>query len=190
MRNSKKKGTYGYRNYHKKIQSAIVGVLVLGILAQLGARFLVESAGTKNILTVMAILTVLPAANVASPLIASWKYKTISKSFYEACRPYEGQFPILYDLIITSKEQIIPVDAAVIHPTGVYLCCPSEKVDAKKAEKFLNDMLSVWKLDENARLLKEEKTFLKRLSSLKPVTEEEDDGSADYAIKLLKSLSM
>lgn len=64
MKNSKKKGTYGYRNYHKKTQCAIVGVLIIGILAQLGARFLVDSDGVRNILTVMAILTVLPAAKI------------------------------------------------------------------------------------------------------------------------------
>lgn len=190
MKNSKRKGTYGYRNYHKKVQSAIVAVLALAILAQLAARFLTDSTSAKNILTVMAILTVLPAANVASPLLASWKYKTISKSLYDSCRPYEEQFPVLYDLIITSKEQILPADVAVIHPSGVYLYCPSQKVDVKKGEKFLNEMLTGWKLDGNARLIKDEKTFLKRLSSLKPVTEEEDDGSADHVAKLLKSLSM
>lgn len=190
MRNSKRKGTYGYRNYHKKVQSAIVGVLVLAILLQLAARFLTDSSAARNILTVMAILTVLPAANVASPLIASWKYRTIPKSLYDACHPYEEQFPLLYDLVITSKEQILPVDAAVIHPTGVYLYCPAPKVDVKKGEKFLNEMLTGWKLTGNARLIKDEKTFLKRLSSLKPVTEDEDDGSADYVAKLLKSLSM
>lgn len=190
MKNSKKKGACGYRDYHKKVQTAIVAVLALAVLAQLGARYLTDSKAAGNILTVMAILTVLPMANVASPLLASWKYKTIDPRLYDACRPYEEWFPVLYDLVITSKEQILPADVAVIHPSGVYLYCPSEKLDAKKAEKFLNEMLRGWKLDENAKVIKEEKAFLKRLSSLKPVTEEDDDGSAAYAAKLLKSLSM
>ena len=77
-----------------------------------------------------------------------------------------------------------------ISPTGVYLYCPNKNVDRRKAEKFLNEMLVGWKLDGNAKVMNEEKKFLRRLSELKTVTEEEDDGSAPHVLKLLKSLSM
>ena len=60
----------------------------------------------------------------------------------------------------------------------------------KKAEQFLNSMLKSWKLDGNARVITEENVFFKRLSSLKPMTEEEDDGSVDYTVNLLKNMSM
>jgi hypothetical protein len=40
------------------------------------------------------------------------------------------------------------------------------------------------------KVIQDETMFLKRLDSLKPVPESEDDGSADYAARLLKSLSM
>mgnify|MGYP000063769237 CR=1 FL=1 len=56
---------------------------------------------------------------------------------------------MLYDLIITSRDFIMPVDVAVIHPTGVYLYCPKKGIDTKAAEKFLNEMLTGWKLDGN-----------------------------------------
>ena len=97
---------------------------------------------------------------------------------------------MLYVLVITSNDLIMPVDAAVVHPTGVYLYCTNPKVDRKKAEIFLNEMLVGWKLDGNAKVMNEEKKFLRRLSELKTVTEEEDDGSAPHVLKLLKSLSM
>ena len=77
-----------------------------------------------------------------------------------------------------------------IHPTGVYLYCPKKGIDTKAAEKFLNEMLTGWKLDGNARIMTEKKNFLTRLSTLKNVTEDEDDGSAPHVEKLLKSLSM
>ncbi len=63
-------------------------------------------------------------------------------------------------------------------------------IDIKAAEKFLNEMLTGWKLDGNARIMTEKKNFLTRLSTLKNVTEDEDDGSAPHVEKLLKSLSM
>lgn len=51
-------------------------------------------------------------------------------------------------------------------------------------------MLTGWRLDGNAKIMVEKRNYLNRLASLKPVTEEEDDGSAPHVEKLLKSLSM
>ncbi len=160
------------------------------ILIQLGVRQLTASQATKNILTVMAILSVLPTANVASPLLAAWKYKTPSESFFRRVSAYGEKCPLLYDLILTSKEAVMPVDAAAVHPTGVYLYCTSRKVDKKKAEKFFNEIFSAHRLDPHVHMIQEEKAFFQRLDSLKPIGEYEDDGSVDYTLELLKQLSM
>ena len=80
-------------------------------------------------------------ANLASPLVASWKISEVDSDFHKEVEVYENKFPVLYDLIITSNELIMPIDAAVIHPSGVYLYCPNKSIDIKKGEKFLNEML-------------------------------------------------
>ena len=185
-----RKGQYGYRDQHKKSRALLTGLFAVAIIAQLIARQLASEQAAKNILTVMAILTVLPMANLASPLVVASRIPEVPEELHKACLPYEDKFPILYDLVITSNDLIMPVDAAVVHPTGVYLYCTNPKVDRKKAEIFLNEMLVGWKLDGNAKVMNEEKKFLRRLSELKTVTEEEDDGSAPHVLKLLKSLSM
>ena len=77
----------------------------------------------KKILTVMAIVTVLPAANLASPLIAIFKYHTPEQAFHEAYMPYEEKFEVLYDLVLTTPEDVIPSDVTVVHPTGIYVYC-------------------------------------------------------------------
>ena len=185
-----KKGMYGYRDAHKKRQILLVSMFLAVIAALLVSRYFITWTSLKNLVTISAILTVLPMANLASPLVASWKIRTAPRELYDACRLYEEKFPVLYDLIITSRDFIMPVDVAVIHPTGVYLYCPKKGIDTKAAEKFLNEMLTGWKLDGNARIMTEKKNFLTRLSTLKNVTEVEDDGSAPHVEKLLKSLSM
>ena len=177
------KGTYRYRTAHKKRQLFFVVLFILAIVAQLILRNFITAQIYKNLVTISAILTVLPMANLASPLVVAARIPEVPEKFHDACVPYEEKFPILYDLIM-------PVDAAVVHPTGVYLYCPNKNVDRRKAEKFLNEMLVGWKLDGNAKVMNEEKKFLRRLSELKTVTEEEDDGSAPHVLKLLKSLSM
>lgn len=184
------KGTYGYRTAHKKRQLMFVLLFLAAIGAQLILRHFVSAQIYRNLITISAILTVLPMANLASPLVVSWRIKEVSEELHKKCLPYEDKFPVLYDLIITSNDLILPVDVAVVHPSGVYLYCPNKSIDKKKAEKFLNEMLTGWKLDGNAKVMNEEKNFLRRLSELKTVTEEEDDGSAPHVVKLLKSLSM
>lgn len=185
-----KKGMYGYRNAHKRNQILIVLLFLAVIAALLAARQFITRDSLRNLVTISAILTVLPMANLASPLVASWKIAETPADFYEACRPWEEKFPVLYDLIITSPDFILPIDVSVIHPTGVYMFCPVKTADTKKAEKFLNEMLIGWKLDGNAKIMTEKKNYINRLASLKPVTEEDDDGSAPHVEKLLKSLSM
>ena len=186
----KKKGEYGYRDSFKRHQAFLVGILALFILAQLGARFLTENQAAKNILTVMAVVTVLPAANLASPLVAVLKYKSISRDFYETYHGLEEKFVILYDLILTTKDDVLPMDAIAVHPTGIYGYCINGKADLKRAEAALNETLKGQRLDPNLKLTGDLKTFDKRIRSLKPAAEYEDDGSVDYAVRVLKSMSM
>ncbi len=190
MKNKKEKGQYGYRNHHKKIQLLKVALGAAMIAAQLLARNLTDNESAKNILTVMAVLSVLPTANVASPLLASWKYKTISGDLYQKVQALETKGIVLYDLILTTKEQIIAGDIVLVHPNGVYIYCPEQKVDSAKAEGSLNDIFAGHKLDRNVKLLKDEKSFMKRLENIKPMAECQDDGSPGYAARVLKSLSM
>ena len=124
MGHRRKKGEYGYREYRRKVQvgEGLFGAVM--ILVQLGARQFTDSQAVKNVLTVMAILSVLPTANVASPLLAAWRYKTPPRSFLERVQVYESKFPVLYDLILTSKEAIMPVDAAAVHRSVSLLHLP------------------------------------------------------------------
>lgn len=184
------KGEYGYRKQHKKIQMMITGLLIAAIIIQLVARFFTDNKATKNILTVMAILTVLPMANVASPLLASWKYKTPSAEFHKKMLPYEENGIFLYDLIVTTKECVIPLDGVIVHPAGIYGYCISSRLNISKAEKELRELFKNNRLNVNIRLITDEKSFLRRLDSLKPASEYEDDGTVEYEAQLLKTLSM
>ena len=177
-----RKGQYGYRDQHKKSRALLTGLFAVAIIAQLIARQLASEQAAKNILTVMAILTVLPMANLASPLLASWKY--------EKARAYEGKCTMLYDLIVTTKEQILPLDAVAVHPNGVFAFCSNEKTDLSKAEKAVNALFQANKLDPNVKLIRDPHAFFRRLDSLKPASEYEDDGVVAYAAALMKNLSM
>ncbi len=185
-----RKGQYGYRNYHKKAELGKILAGAVLILAQLLARGLVDGSSWKNILTITAVLSVLPVANGASPLLAAWGYKTLPEELYIKASSYEGKVRLLYDLIITSRDAVLPVDVAAVHPSGVYVYCTAKRVDKEKAECFFKDMFLSHQLKPEVRLFLDEKAFLNFLSGLGPETEYKDDGSVERASSLLKSLSM
>lgn len=114
----------------------------------------------------MAIVTVLPAANLASPLIAIFKYHTPEQAFHEAYMPYEEKFEVLYDLVLTTPEDVIPSDVTVVHPTGIYVYCINPKLNVKRAEAGLNELLKANKLDPNLKIVTSRSTFDKRIHSL------------------------
>ena len=189
-RNKIRKGHYGYRDAHKKTQIRNVSLFAIAIAAILIGRFFVTWEDMKKMMMITAILLVLPMANLASPMLVSWKYKTAPKDFYDAVKPYGEKFTVFYDLIITNTDLIMPIDAAVIHPSGIYMFCPNKNIDIKKAEKFINEILIGWKLDGNAKIMVEKKNYLNRLASLRDLTEEDDDGSIEYITKVNLGLSM
>ena len=185
-----KKGDYGYRNHFKRKQLFIIALLALFIIAQLVGRSFTDNDSVKKILTVMAILSVLPTANVASPMLAAWKWKTPSEDFHRALAAYEDKGIVLYELIVTTREQVLPFDGILVHPMGVFAYCVNPKTDVQKAQKALNEIFRAHKLDENIKVIKDEKQFFNRLKSLKPMSESEDDGSVEYGAGVLKNLSM
>lgn len=60
MNKKVQKGEYGYRSALRKGQIIKVVIGAAAILLQLAARMLTDNQAAKNILTVMAILSVLP----------------------------------------------------------------------------------------------------------------------------------
>ena len=185
-----KKGEYGYRNSMRRGRVIKIAILTLFILAQLGARWFTDSGALKNILTVMAVITVIPTANLAAPYIAIFPFKTSSREFYEKLAPYESKFTILYDLVLTTKDDVLPMDAIVVHPTGIYAYCINQKAKLPRAEKALNEILAAQRLDPNMKITGELSSFEKRVKSLKAASEYEDEGSTAYAVKVMKGLSM
>ena len=184
------KGEKGYRNYFRNRRMLYIGGMALVIAVLMVVRFTTQNR-TLNILSIIsAVLIAIPLANLATPLAAIWKFRSPEESFYERMRPYEEKALILYDLVLTTTTSVLPIDALVIHPAGIYAYNINPKADVKSSEKELNRSLEAMRLDPNLHIISDWKTFEKRLESLKPASEYEDDGSVDYAAETLKKMSM
>ena len=184
------KGVYGYRDYFKRKRMLYIGLMACAIAVLMVVRFTTPNRTLHILSIISAVLIAIPLANLATPLVAVWKYRTPEPEFAEKMKPYEEKAKILYDLIITTTTSVLPMDALVIHPTGIYGYNRNPKADVKSSEKELNRTLEVMHLDPNMHIISDWKTFEKRLESLKPASEYEDDGSTDYAVEVITKMSM
>ena len=116
--------------------------------------------------------------------------KTCQRVFQALRIDVNREFEVLYDLFLTTPEDVIPSDVTVVHPTGIYVYCINPKLNVKRAEAGLNELLKANKLDPNLKIVTSRSTFDKRIHSLKPASEYEDDGTVEYGVRVIKGLSM
>ena len=185
------KGTYRYRTAHKKRQLFFVVLFILAIIAQLILRnFITEQIYKKSCHDQCDP----HGATDGKPRVPTGGCSEDPGGpggiFTTRVFHTRRNFPILYDLIITSNGP----DHA-----GGRAGCPSDRgsTSTVRTKTWTGGRRKILKRDaggleagRNAKVMNEEKKFLRRLSELKTVTEEEDDGSAPHVLKLLKSLSM
>ena len=127
------KGHFGYIRRRKRNLSIMVGILAAGIIGLVLLGYL--TLGTKNNwLTIVAILTVLPTANLAVVLFALLPYKGRPKEEYDQVVSIVGDSVLDTELIITSKtDKNMEIDYAYFHEEGVF--CYTIRISENHAEK-------------------------------------------------------
>ena len=161
-----RKGKYGY--IHRKKLRLIAGILffLLGIAGFLVIGFL--TAGTRrNLLTVAAVLLVLPMAKLLVILIALWPFSARPKEEYDRVAQVAGNGVFDTELVITSStEKTCCLDYCIVTEEGVLACCLNPRQDKKKIEKNLSGYLSAHELNDRVTIVSDYKTFLKKASAL------------------------
>lgn len=185
------KGTYGYIDSQKKIE--LIKSLVLFGLAL--AIFLVGyyTTGTKkNYFTIIAVLSVLPAAKVLATTIVFLKNRTMKKEFYDLITPYEGTLSVVYDLVVTAYEKTFSIDAAAVAGKTVIVFSDSAKTDIPYAEKYLKDMmLNNGIKGSSVKIFKEIKPYVERMKTMNEnLSQDRNEAKEETIIRTLMALSI
>lgn len=163
------KGHYGYLRARKRTLLIRTTILLIGIIALLIMGIALTDT-KKNLLTVAAVVSVLPAANQAVVLIAVFPYHGREKEEYESVRAIVPKGLLNTELVITSKnEKSMQLDYAYIHPTGVYCFSFDPKLDCTKTERYIQLMMKNNSLQTHVKVFRDFKQFKKRLTELEPV---------------------
>ena len=178
---TKKKGEYGYRRYFKIKNGIIIGFFVFIILLLFISSKITKNADISRILLVSSILTVLPMANLLSPFLVVFKYKSFE---YEKIKEYLDDKHFLFDIILTMKEQVMPLDIIYIDEERIFGIL-SNKADKSRTEEFIKERMKIGGIKVSVKICDS-------FSEMKKFVQSKDanDKNLDEIRAIFKSLSV
>ena len=187
------KGMPGYLNYKRKIEiirtlayfGIVIAILLLGYF----------QTGTKlNLLTVVAIVGCLPASKALAGVITRFPYRSIDGERAKEIASKTDLLTVCYDMVITSRDHIMPVDCIVISGHNIFGYTHYNKVNTTELADHIKTILA-----QNGykgfqiRILNEYKPFITRAEGLNNIAavEQEDTKTKEETVRgLILNISM
>ena len=134
------KGTYEHIGYRRKID--ILVTIVLFALA-LGLYIIgrVTTGSNRNLLTIVAVLGLLPACKMVVDVIMCFRVKECSNKDREAIDAAIGDLYGQYNMMFTSYDKNYMIDHLVITSNSVIGYSSSNKYDDKAFQAHLQDLM-------------------------------------------------
>ena len=120
------RGEYGYVSSLKKRKLILSLCLFALSITLVIVGYIISGKTRESVLTVIGIVSVLPAAKVLVGYIILFPYKTFSKSEYEIIKEFDVNNYALYDFVMSSSEKIMNIYALVPTVDKVFLLLGKE----------------------------------------------------------------
>ncbi|MBO5209325.1 MAG: hypothetical protein J6B68_08270 [Lachnospiraceae bacterium] len=140
MKKRVKKGCFGYIDYQKKttiLRTVLFFALSLGIYGM----GIYSTGSNQNILTIVAVLGLLPSCKSAINMIMFLKAKGCSEEVREKIAPFDDKLTGFYDMYFTSYQKNFPISHMVIKGNVICAYTENEKCDCNAGEKHIEQML-------------------------------------------------
>lgn len=187
------KGHPGYLDYKKKAE-LIRAVIYFAMVAAVFFLGYSQTHSKKNLLTVVAIVGCLPACKVLVGVITRFPYPSIATIRTEEIQGKTSHVTVIYDMIITSREKIMPVEAMVLSGNTIFGYTNSERVDVAYAAAHIRDMLRQNQFpDAKVKILNNYTAFLARAEGLDSIAVVEKSNTTELEAKMAQvilSISM
>ncbi len=92
-----------------------------------------------NILTFVAVLGCLPAAKATVGVIVKWPVHSLKEDEIEKIEAISAHLTISYDVVLTSKDKIMPVQCMAISNHTVYGYTISEKINLEETASYMKN---------------------------------------------------
>ena len=177
------KGNIGYLK-QRRITTILWTLLLIVVSVTLLIAGIVATGTKKNLLTVVAILGILPAARSLINAFMYCKAKGCPKEWYDA---HDKELSLLvhhyYDLVFTTYERAYNVPALVIRDGNICGLCLDGKKPLKELEEHIESCLKKENLHANVAIFDFDKReqFLNRVSQLAKLEEKGKNRDDDMA---------
>ena len=135
-----KKGDAGYIRKRKK-QVLLKTVLEFGIVIALLVLGITQTGSRLNMLTLVAVLGCLPAAKALVELIMLLPHQSTHPGLAQGIAEKSSLLTCCYDMVITSTQKAMPVDAIVILDQTICGYTSSKKTNPEEVGKHIKQML-------------------------------------------------
>jgi hypothetical protein len=184
------KGKRGYLR-GKKIKNLLIALLLAAvILAFLLIGFFLNG-DTKNIYTIMAVLTALPFANLITVYIAVFPYSAPSQEEYDQVAAAAGEGLFETELAVTGANlKTLYLSYAFVAEGMILAYAPDKGVEPKKYEDYISGMMASNGCQMHVKIFTQLTPFIKRVRDVKHISREQADDGLLQAEKVLKSIAI
>lgn len=134
-----KKGQLGYIKYRRNFH-LIFSIILFAMAVALYIAGIKATGDNKNLLTVVAILGVLPASQSLVTTILGFRAKSCSKELYEKIeKKVEEDMVSVYDLYFTTYDKNYPVSHIVMKNNCLCGIMNQTKHSVQEFEKYLEE---------------------------------------------------
>lgn len=165
------KGQAGYLTAQRK-KLGYQTLIRFGVVILILAAGYIKTHTRLNIFTVVAALGCLPASKMLVEFITIFPYKTIDKKIADEISEKSSLLTTAYDLVITSREKIMPINAIVISNHTVFGYAKNPKTNPDEAAAYIKKVLSENKYPKTTvKVFSEYVPFLSRAEGLNNMIE-------------------
>ncbi|WP_289301386.1 hypothetical protein [Sporofaciens musculi] len=187
------KGQIGYLNALKRkyLLRALVEFAIVAAVFLLGY---VQTKTKQNLFTIVAVVGCLPAAKMLVEFITVSPHKGIEQEKFHEIEEKAPLVMRLYDILFTSEQKAMPVDALVISGHVVCGYASSPRTDEEALAKHIKSVLKDNQYDKmTVKIFHNYTMFLARaegMNNIAAVERPEDDRNEQNIKKILFNISM
>ena len=159
------KGQFGYFRYERMRRLLITIITVLLPAAVFVAGIIIYGT-EKNLLTVIALVLVIPFAMAFVSLVMVYTHSSIPEEEYREIEEHAGTLMMAYELYVTHEKASTMVDAFAICGNTVVGLVTDKKGDPKFTADYIKKVLRSNGIGANVALMTDRKHFLERLDSM------------------------
>ena len=185
-----KKGEYGFLPYQKN-RVMVFTILYFAISISIYLIGYATTGSNRNLLTIVAVLGLLPSCKSLVNLIMLFRAKACSQDVYDKIGPHEKELAGVYDLYFTTYKVNYPVSHMVLKDHVLVGYCEYSDCDVRGCEEHLKEML---KQDGHkntvVKIFRELDRYLERLDQLSQTPREELTEDEIGILTMLLSISL